>query len=225
MASATATAAGCVRWRCTRRRDALGSHVPLRDPVSALRITTKTNVKRGTWDSPDVENEKPGGDSSDESHSEVALNLDDEEVSDTNDPPEMSPFEPDRDDGMPKMPVPKIEIQNPGGWSPIAYAFLGDAVFELYVRRLFFNPPQRPNDYDLKCKRAVRAEAQDKLLRLLIDRGEFTGTLWVFREQHAEGQDSMHSYNMLLFAASLSQIQLTSSLLYYPKPPPPQTPS
>ncbi|EEH58181.1 uncharacterized protein MICPUCDRAFT_8212, partial [Micromonas pusilla CCMP1545] len=53
-------------------------------------------------------------------------------------------------------------------------AFLGDAVWELYVRRLFFAPPTRPRTYDLKCKRAVRAEAQDVVLRKLVDRGFFT---------------------------------------------------
>jgi hypothetical protein len=31
-------------------------------------------------------------------------------------------------------------------------------VRELYIRRLFFAPPARPHDYDMKCKRAVRAE-------------------------------------------------------------------
>jgi ribonuclease-3 family protein len=54
-------------------------------------------------------------------------------------------------------------------WSPIALAFLGDAVFELYARGVLFYPPAKPLDYDLKTKRLARAEAQDFLLRLLID--------------------------------------------------------
>ena len=94
------------------------------------------------------------------------MNLDADDASETGmDPPSagVQSFEHDRTDGMPKMPPSTIEMQNPGKWSPIAYAFLGDAVWELYVRRLFFAPPTRPLEYDLKCKRAVKAEAQDVL--------------------------------------------------------------
>ena len=89
--------------------------------------------------------------------------------------PSPAPFERDREDGMPRMPPSTIHLESPKRWSPIAYAFLGDAVWELYVRRLFFAPPTRPRTYDLKCKRAVRAEAQDVVLRKLVDRGFFTG--------------------------------------------------
>ena len=71
------------------------------------------------------------------------------------------------------MPVPDITLETPRRWSPVAFAFLGDAVWELYVRRAFFAPPARPLDYDLKCKRAVRAEAQDAALRHLIEVGHF----------------------------------------------------
>ena len=80
-------------------------------------------------------------------------------------------FEPDREDNMPRMPPSNIDIhlESPRQWSPISYAFLGDAVYELYVRRLFFTPPSKPLEYDLKCKRAVRAEAQDAVLRHLMD--------------------------------------------------------
>ena len=78
-------------------------------------------------------------------------------------------FEPDREDNMPRMPPSDIHLQSPRQWSPISYAFLGDAVWELYIRRLFFAPPSRPLEYDLKCKRAVKAEAQDAVLRQLVD--------------------------------------------------------
>jgi ribonuclease-3 family protein len=37
-------------------------------------------------------------------------------------------------------------------------AFLGDAVFELYARGVFFYPPAKPLEYDLKTKRLARAE-------------------------------------------------------------------
>lgn len=59
--------------------------------------------------------------------------------------------------------------KSPRQWSPIALAFLGDAVFELYARGVFFYPPAKPLEYDLKTKRLARAEAQDFLLRHLID--------------------------------------------------------
>lgn len=78
-------------------------------------------------------------------------------------------FEPDREDNMPRMPPSDIHLQSPRQWSPISFAFLGDAVWELYIRRLFFAPPSRPLEYDLKCKRAVKAEAQDGVLRHLVD--------------------------------------------------------
>jgi ribonuclease-3 family protein len=53
-------------------------------------------------------------------------------------------------------------------------AFLGDAVCEVYVRALFFYPPSKPLDYDLKTKRVARAEAQDFLLRRLLDSDALT---------------------------------------------------
>lgn len=56
-------------------------------------------------------------------------------------------------------------------WSPIALAFLGDAVFEMYARGVLFYPPSKPLEYDLKTKRVARAEAQDFLLRLLVSEG------------------------------------------------------
>lgn len=62
-----------------------------------------------------------------------------------------------------------IGTKTPRQWSPIALAFLGDAVWELYTRAWLFNPPTKPLDYDLKTKRLARAEAQDFILRALVD--------------------------------------------------------
>ena len=69
------------------------------------------------------------------------------------------------------MPEDLVDLRGKSArqWSPIALAFLGDAVFELYARGVFFYPPAKPLEYDLKTKRLARAEAQDFLLRLLID--------------------------------------------------------
>ena len=115
-------------------------------------------VKRGTWNVPDDEvpsDERVGG-----GGDAVALDLDAEEPEPDPIPPALGSFAPGRDDGMARMPVPDIALESPGRWSPISFAFLGDAVWELYVRRAFFAPPAQSLDYDLKCKRAVRAEAQ-----------------------------------------------------------------
>ena len=111
-------------------------------------------VKRGTWNVPDDEvpsDERVGG-----GGDAVALDLDAEEPEPDPIPPALGSFVPGRDDGMARMPVPDIALESPGRWSPISFAFLGDAVWELYVRRAPSSPPARPLDYDLKCKRAVR---------------------------------------------------------------------
>ena len=130
-------------------------------------------VKRGTWNVPDDEvpsDERVGG-----GGDAVALDLDAEEPEPDPNPPPPGALAPRRDDGMARMPSPTSPSSPPAG-GPISFAFLGDAVWELYVRRAFFAPPARPLDYDLKCKRAVGAEAQDVVLRHLIERGFFTGT-------------------------------------------------
>ena len=44
--------------------------------------------------------------------------------------------------------------------SPIALAYIGDAVFELYVRTKFLLPPKRMADYHSQVVTQVRAESQ-----------------------------------------------------------------
>ena len=152
-----------------RRLERVGARFTARPARSVA-----ARVKRGTWNAPDDEvpsDERVGG-----GGDAAALDLDAEEPEPDPTPPALGAFAPGRDDGMARMPVPDIALESPGRWSPISFAFLGDAVWELYVRRAFFAPPARPLDYDLKCKRAVRAEAQDVVLRHLIERGFFTGT-------------------------------------------------
>lgn len=54
--------------------------------------------------------------------------------------------------------------------SPIALAYIGDAVFELYVRTQFLLPPKRMADYHSQVVTQVRAESQAvHLTRLLPD--------------------------------------------------------
>ena len=44
--------------------------------------------------------------------------------------------------------------------SPIALAYVGDAVYELYVRTKFLLPPKRMTDYSSQVVTQVRAESQ-----------------------------------------------------------------
>ena len=57
--------------------------------------------------------------------------------------------------------------------SPIALAYIGDAVFELYVRTIFLMPPKRMANYHNQVVTQVRAESQavhlSKLLVYLTD--------------------------------------------------------
>jgi hypothetical protein len=59
---------------------------------------------------------------------ELDLDLDEDSVVAEVEPP-AGEFEADRPDGMPRMPPSDIQLQSPRQWSPIAYAFLGDAVW------------------------------------------------------------------------------------------------
>ena len=51
--------------------------------------------------------------------------------------------------------------------SPTALAYLGDAVYELYIRRYYLLPPQRVENYHRMVVAQVRAEQQAKMLNLL----------------------------------------------------------
>jgi ribonuclease-3 family protein len=51
--------------------------------------------------------------------------------------------------------------------SPVSLAYLGDAVYELYVRARYLFPPKRIADYHGKVVAQVRAEAQTNHLRAL----------------------------------------------------------
>jgi ribonuclease III family protein len=51
--------------------------------------------------------------------------------------------------------------------SPTALAYIGDAVFELYIRAYYLLPPQRSPSYHNRVVTQVRAEAQVRHLRSL----------------------------------------------------------
>ncbi|HAG83877.1 MAG TPA: Mini-ribonuclease 3 [Cyanobacteria bacterium UBA12227] len=51
--------------------------------------------------------------------------------------------------------------------SPASLAYLGDAVYELYIRTCYLLPPRRVCDYHNQVVGQVRAESQAKILRSL----------------------------------------------------------
>jgi ribonuclease III family protein len=52
--------------------------------------------------------------------------------------------------------------------APAAFAYLGDAVYELYIRRRYLLPPKRSEDYHRQVVSQVRAESQAAHLRSLM---------------------------------------------------------
>ncbi|CAL5222583.1 g4973 [Coccomyxa viridis] len=71
-------------------------------------------------------------------------------------------------------PVPNLDGKRIRAWySPTALAFLGDSVWELYVRRHYFYPPGRITQYYENVTSQVRAETQETHYELLLA-GSFT---------------------------------------------------
>lgn len=65
-------------------------------------------------------------------------------------------------------PSPPIAFTQLQQVSPVALAYLGDAVYELYVRRAYLLPPKRIQAYHHQVVAQVRAERQAEQLRSLI---------------------------------------------------------
>jgi ribonuclease-3 family protein len=62
---------------------------------------------------------------------------------------------------------PDISVSQIQQISPSALAYLGDAVYELYVRMSYLLPPQRPENYHRLVVAQVRAETQAQIMRSL----------------------------------------------------------
>lgn len=63
-------------------------------------------------------------------------------------------------------------VDSPNGFqlerlSPLALAYIGDAVYELFVRSKFLLPPKRIADYHSLVVNSVRAESQAAYLKLI----------------------------------------------------------
>ena len=64
--------------------------------------------------------------------------------------------------------IANIQLNQIERLSPIALAYIGDAVYELYVRTKFLNPPKRMADYHSQVVTQVRAESQAVHLSVLL---------------------------------------------------------
>lgn len=63
--------------------------------------------------------------------------------------------------------LPKLSVSQLHQLSPTALAYLGDAVYELYIRRYYLVPPRRMENYHHLVVAQVRAEKQAEMLDLL----------------------------------------------------------
>lgn len=69
---------------------------------------------------------------------------------------------------MPIELLPQLTEAQIQQLSPSALAYLGDTVYELYVRRFYLLPPQRMESYHRRVVAEVRAETQAQKLQSLI---------------------------------------------------------
>ena len=67
----------------------------------------------------------------------------------------------------PFLPKGLLSVAEVQGIAPGALAYLGDAVYELYIRTQYLNPPKRLQAYHHHVVAQVRAESQAQHLRSL----------------------------------------------------------
>ncbi len=72
--------------------------------------------------------------------------------------------------------------------SPAAFAYLGDAIYELYVRSRYLLPPQRLAAYHAQVVACVRAEQQAAQLHQLTQYLTPSEQQWVRRGRNAAGR-------------------------------------
>lgn len=69
--------------------------------------------------------------------------------------------------------------------SPAALAYLGDAVYELFIRRLYLTPPKRIQTYHQQVVAQVRAETQARHLEILLPHLTTNELDWLKRGRNA----------------------------------------
>ena len=83
------------------------------------------------------------------------------------------------------MTLPPLSIAQIQQLSPAALAYLGDAVYELFVRRQYLYPPQRLHAYHQQVVSQVRAETQAMHLATLNPYLTELETEWVRKGRNA----------------------------------------
>lgn len=86
--------------------------------------------------------------------------------------------------------------------SPVALAYLGDAVFELYVRSQYLFPPRRIGDFHRCVVAQVRAEQQAQILAGLSPQLTEGEKEWVRRGRNAATSTSRRADPGIYQAAS-----------------------
>jgi ribonuclease III family protein len=69
--------------------------------------------------------------------------------------------------------------------SPLALAYIGDAVYELYIRSHYLVPPKRIHAYHTQVVAQVRAEAQAEQVRSLLPHLSEDELEWLRRGRNA----------------------------------------
>lgn len=65
------------------------------------------------------------------------------------------------------LPVKKLSDREIQQLSPTALAYIGDAIYELFIRASYLRPPKRQQIYHDRVVSQVRAESQAQILRSL----------------------------------------------------------
>lgn len=102
------------------------------------------------------------------------------------------------------------------GLSPVALAYLGDAVFELYVRSQYLFPPSRIRDYHRRVVGQVRAERQAQILEHLLPQLTEQEKEWVRRGRNAAASHRRVSPELYQAASGLETL---IGYLYLADPP------
>jgi len=94
-------------------------------------------------------------------------------------------------------PLPPVQ-----SLSPVALAYLGDAVFELYTRCRYLFPPRRIGSFHRRVVAQVRAERQAEILADLLPQLTESEKEWVRRGRNAATSTSRRANPELYQAAS-----------------------
>jgi ribonuclease III family protein len=101
--------------------------------------------------------------------------------------------------------------------SPAALAYLGDAIYELHVRKAFLLPPKRIESYHRQVVSQVRAETQALHLQALMPHLTPTELEWVRRGRNAASSRSRRADPEIYQQASGLETLVGYLYLTYPQ--------